>query len=115
MLSWFQEICRDTKISDVNSKKFFLRDVIAVFIKCLKDEFENTLTMRNIDDPTDHTSDSKTDGVLKATDFHWVITVPAIWSASGKQMMREAAYQVNNLFFKFFSVLYYKPPDHSQT
>ena len=96
MLSWFQEICRDTKISDVNSKRFFLRDVIALFIKCLKDEFENTLTMRNIDDQTDHTSDSDTDSVLTATDFHWVITVPAIWSASGKQMMREAAYQVNS-------------------
>ena len=108
----FQDISRDTKISDVNKKKlFFLRDVIALFLKYLKDEFENILQMSNIDDPrynnpdsdvddpTDNTSDGDSDSVLKATDFHWVITVPAIWSASGKQMMREAAYQVNNLFF----------------
>ena len=100
----FQDIHRDTEISDVNKKTFFLRDVIALFIKYLKDQFEETLEMNKIDDlpdsdvedPTDHTSDSDTDAVLKATDFHWVITVPAIWSASGKQMMREAAYQVNS-------------------
>ena len=29
-----------------------------------------------------------------ATDFDWVITVPAIWEASGKQMMRVAGYRV---------------------
>ena len=34
---------------------------------------------------------------VQATDFHWVITVPAIWNASGKQMMREAAYQVKSI------------------
>ena len=31
---------------------------------------------------------------LEATDFDWVITVPASWRARGKQMMREAAYKV---------------------
>ena len=30
-------------------------------------------------------------------DFEWVITVPAIWKARGKQMMREAAYLVRSL------------------
>ena len=34
---------------------------------------------------------------LKATDFDWVITVPAIWDARGKGMMREAAYLVSNV------------------
>ena len=62
---------------------FFLRDVIALFIKHLKDELEKRFQSSNIN--------------LTATDFHWVITVPAIWSASRKQMMREAAYQVNDL------------------
>ena len=32
---------------------------------------------------------------LKTTDFDWVITVPAIWDARGKRMMREAAYLVS--------------------
>ena len=33
-------------------------------------------------------------GALDANDFTWVITVPAMWKARGKQMMREAAYLV---------------------
>ena len=32
---------------------------------------------------------------LKTTDFDWVITVPAVWDARGKRMMREAAYLVS--------------------
>ena len=84
----FQDISRDTKIPDINGKMFFLRDVIALFIKDLKDELEKCFQTSNIN--------------LTATDFHWVITVPAIWSASGKQMMREAAYQVNKYNSCFF-------------
>ena len=34
-------------------------------------------------------------GALNADDFTWVITVPAMWKARGKQMMREAAYLVS--------------------
>ena len=64
----------------MNGNMFFIRDVIALFIKYLKDELMKALQLSNV----------------TLTDFHWVITVPAIWSASGKQMMREAAYQVNN-------------------
>ena len=63
---------------------FFLRDVIALFLQYLKNEFERCFKMLNIP--------------VQATDFHWVITVPAIWNASGKQMMREAAYQVKCKF-----------------
>ena len=32
---------------------------------------------------------------LESTDFDWVITVPAIWKARAKRLMREAAYMVN--------------------
>ena len=31
---------------------------------------------------------------IRSSDIDWVITVPAIWNAHGKQMMREAGYQV---------------------
>ena len=34
---------------------------------------------------------------FKTTDFDWVITVPAIWDARGKRMMREAAYLVSTI------------------
>ena len=64
----------------MNGNMFFIRDVIALFIKYLKDELMKALQLSNV----------------PFTDFHWVITVPAMWSASGKQMMREAAYQVND-------------------
>ena len=33
-------------------------------------------------------------GIKDASDFNWVITVPAIWKPRAKQMMREAAYLV---------------------
>ena len=58
-------------------------DVIAQILKYLKIELiENHL---------------KHGGVpLEATDFDWVITVPAIWRARGKQMMREAGYKVTH-------------------
>ena len=84
LTSYIQRICRDTKIPDTTGKMFFLRDVIALFLQYLKNEFERCFKMLNIP--------------VQATDFHWVITVPAIWNASGKQMMREAAYQVKCKF-----------------
>ena len=65
----------------MNGNEFFLVEVIAMILKHLKEkllEFEG----RGIA------------GMLKATNFEWVITVPAIWSSKGKQMMREAAYKV---------------------
>ena len=31
---------------------------------------------------------------LQSTDFDWIITVPAIWKARAKRLMREAAYMV---------------------
>ena len=33
-------------------------------------------------------------GNYKSSDFDWVITVPAIWKARARRMMREAAYMV---------------------
>ena len=35
-------------------------------------------------------------GAMEASDFKWIITVPAMWKARGKQMMREAAYMVRH-------------------
>ena len=63
-----------------SGKKYYLVEVVAFILKNLK------VTL------IDHLSR----GIkpLKATDFDWVITVPAIWDARGKRMMREAAYLV---------------------
>ena len=43
-------------------------------------------------------------GVLKKSDVHWVLTVPAIWSDAAKQFMREAAQMepvIIKLYFMF--------------
>ena len=66
-----------------NGEEYYLVDVIAQILKYLKNELiENLL--------------QNAGRSLEATDFDWVITVPAIWRARGKQMMREAGYKVPN-------------------
>ena len=69
------------KIKAKNGKEYYLVDVIAQILKYLKIELIETELRRG-----GHN--------LEATDFDWVITVPAIWRARGKQMMREAGYKV---------------------
>ncbi len=63
-----------------NGENYYLVDVIAQILKHLKGELLKSLTMAG--------------HPLKVTDFDWVVTVPAIWKARGKQMMREAGYKV---------------------
>ena len=77
-----QDIDRNQTISDINGKQFFLVDVIAHILHDLK--------CRLLTEMKD--SDYR---VLKASDFDWVITVPAIWKSKGKKMMREAGYMVS--------------------
>ena len=67
-------------ISDSSNKEWYLIEVIAFIIKYLKDELFKHLSMAG--------------NSMSASDFDWVITVPAIWQARGKQMMREAGYLV---------------------
>ena len=116
-ISLFQDIHGDTKIPDINGEMFFLIDVISLFIKYLKDELEQFLKVssRSGHSYTSRGTDSTkcTVHVLTASDFDWVITVPAIWNQQAKQMMREAAYQVNTSFhilsvclFTFFMTLF---------
>ena len=72
---------RQMRIKAKNGKEYYLVNMIAQILKYLKVELiENHLQREG--------------HPLEATDFDWVITVPAIWRARGKQMMREAAYKV---------------------
>ena len=78
---------RETTIAASNGKKYFLIDVIAHILKYLKDQLIDQLKRETAQGlPT-----------LLSGDFDWVITVPAIWRAKGKQMMREAGYKVREL------------------
>ena len=54
--------------------------VIAEVMKFLKNKLLQTFEAAKFD--------------VKDTDIRWVLTVPAIWKASAKQLMRRAAYEV---------------------
>ena len=69
-------------ISAKNGVEYYLVDVIAQILKHLKNELIKNLLQEPLGPR------------LEATDFDWVITVPAIWRSRGKQMMREAGYKV---------------------
>lgn len=64
-----------------NGKEYYLVEVIAFILKHFRDQLLVQL---------------KAVPQMKASDFDWVITVPAIWHAKGKQMMRQAAYLVSS-------------------
>ena len=67
----------------LQQKEFYLVEVIALTLKYLKDKL---LDLEEVC--------KGLTGVLRASDFSWVITVPAMWKARGKDMMRQAAYLV---------------------
>ena len=74
-----------------DGSQWYLIEVIAFMIRHAKDWLE------------DHLSRSPTP--LKTTDFNWVITVPAIWQARGRGMMREAAYMVSTYTFTMIKIV----------
>uniref|UniRef100_A0A1X7SGS3 Uncharacterized protein n=1 Tax=Amphimedon queenslandica TaxID=400682 RepID=A0A1X7SGS3_AMPQE len=78
-----KNVDRQTLIESFSGEKFYLIEVIAFILQYLKDLL------------IDHHCRGVTP--LKTTDFDWVITVPAIWDARGKRMMREAAYMAGLL------------------
>ena len=75
------------KLKADDGSEWFLIEIIAIILQCLKDELENHLSKCEYVSP-------QTGKHLKATDFDWVITVPAIWQTRGKGMMREAGNMV---------------------
>jgi len=88
-----QNVNREMKIKAKNGTDYYLVDVIAQILKYLKIQLIEKHLQRG-------------GHQLEATDFDWVITVPAIWRARGKQMMREAGYKVI-LCSNFTSISHY--------
>ena len=66
-----------------NGKRYFMVEVIAFILRYLKQQLEKHLCLWWTPQP------------LRVKEFDWAITVPAIWKARGKRMMREAAYLVS--------------------
>ncbi|XP_038132799.1 heat shock 70 kDa protein 12A-like [Cyprinodon tularosa] len=81
MYVYSKKLSSDLKIKDATLK----------FMKALKIFSES---LRFLKDDALKTINSNTRGMnFKASDFTWVLTVPAIWDPSAKQFMREAAKQ----------------------
>ena len=76
----FQNVNRNMTITSMDGMKFYLVEVIAFVLKYLKHKLQEHFSY--MQQP------------LNSDEFDWVITVPAIWKARGKRMMREAAYMV---------------------
>ena len=87
-----QQVNRDMTVKAKNGKEYYLVEVIAHILKYLKDQLLKKLKGAGYE--------------LEATDFDWVITVPAIWRARGKQMMREAGYKVHECFVGLYMPAY---------
>ena len=77
-----QDIDRNQKVTDMNGKEYFLVDVIAHILHDLKCRLLTVVRDFGYQE-------------LNASDFDWVITVPAFWKDEGRKMMREAGYMVS--------------------
>lgn len=73
-----QNVSRKYIVKAANGVDFYLVDVFAHILNWMKEKLLEQEARLG----------------LRATDFDWVITVPAAWRACGKQMMREAGYKV---------------------
>ncbi|XP_019859611.1 PREDICTED: heat shock 70 kDa protein 12A-like isoform X2 [Amphimedon queenslandica] len=67
---------RNTQVPSFTGGSYYLIEVIAFILTHLKEKLLTDQLKRN----------------YKSSDFDWVITVPAIWKARARRMMREAAY-----------------------
>ncbi|MED6240467.1 hypothetical protein ATANTOWER_021570 [Ataeniobius toweri] len=81
MALYGKKLTRNLKIKAANGKEMMALKVITETLRFLKDDALQTIA-------------KNTEGrKFLASDFTWVLTVPAIWDHSAKQFMREAATQ----------------------
>ncbi|KAM9342363.1 heat shock 70 kDa protein 12A-like [Pholidichthys leucotaenia] len=76
-----KKLKKDLTVKAANDKSMNAMKVVSETLRFLKEDALNTMSK--------NTYGSK----LIASDFTWVLTVPAIWDPSAKQFMREAATQ----------------------
>ncbi|KAM4731313.1 heat shock 70 kDa protein 12A-like [Anableps anableps] len=80
MALYGKKLTRDVTVKAANGKEMTAQKVFSESLRFLKDDALTTIS-------------SNTGGKFLASDFTWVLTVPAIWDPSAKQFMREAAIQ----------------------
>ncbi|KAM9344464.1 heat shock 70 kDa protein 12A-like [Pholidichthys leucotaenia] len=81
MALYGKKLNRNLTITAANGKQMKAMQVVSETLRFLKEDALNTIA--------ENTAGNK----LIASDFTWVLTVPAIWDSSAKQFMREAATQ----------------------
>ncbi|KAL3878598.1 hypothetical protein ACJMK2_030934 [Sinanodonta woodiana] len=72
-----KDLKRETKIESHNGKVYEAKKIFMFSIKYLKEHMEEAMRLRGLD--------------IRADEIAWVLTLPAIWTDSAKQFMREAA------------------------
>lgn len=82
-LSLLQSVDRDLEIEDDEGKKMPAMKVFSTCIRYLRQHMTDSWSSRLLD--------------IQEDEIQWVLTVPAIWTDSAKQFMREAAFRVNIL------------------
>ncbi|XP_060603539.1 heat shock 70 kDa protein 12B-like [Ruditapes philippinarum] len=73
-----EKLDRNTELEDEMGKRLTALDIFAMSIKFLVDDMYKIVKLR-------------VSGIIRQDEVHWVLTVPAIWTDSAKQFMREAA------------------------
>lgn len=91
LFNFFQGLTRKTLLEDDKAKTMEAMKVFSSAVGYLKDHMLTTCKKQLTN--------------IEQSDIMWVLTVPAIWTDSSKQFMREAAEKVD--YFIFFTILVY--------
>ncbi|XP_053391678.1 heat shock 70 kDa protein 12A-like [Mercenaria mercenaria] len=78
-------------MDDVKGRKLKVIDVYGAVIKYLKDHLLNLLKIKGMQ--------------VSNEDFHWVLTVPVVWDASAKMLMRKAAQKKADINGRLLSIV----------
>jgi len=81
-----QELNSDTTIAASNGELFPAVELFALALRYFKEHALKELSAQSAT-------------IIVNEDVRWVITVPAIWRAPAKQLMRQAAYEVLQILF----------------
>jgi len=82
MKLWLQELSRSTEVVATNGASM---PAVVILAHALRHFSQQAVTEISEQSATPLSND----------DIRWVITVPAIWTAAAKQLMRQAAYDVS--------------------
>lgn len=80
MASFFQVCEVEMMIEDQLTKPIGARELLSLFIQCMKKELHGFLKKKNIDNVDDNAQ--------------WIFTMPTIWGQPAKQCVQKSAEQV---------------------